>query len=242
MTGHAFEVRDSVNGAPSAYPSVQLCRTDYDPNAGWDGAWVSAAEASGTARWDFAAASSATQQAILDWNNENPRDVRPVCGTFAEATSGPQQGQWRSEGLGEGAYWLVETKAPDSQLSPTGLESRAVSGVQRLAAAIPFQVWPDAAGPAAGESMQGHGQLEIGHQSSAYEDRCEPSSPVADRPTACINEGGLFMVVKDPVPTPMPMTGGLWLPVLTGIGALVLAAALSAAAWRRRNLALQPGA
>lgn len=237
LTGQRFEVRDSVKGAPTAYPSVRLCRTDYDPTAGWRGQWVAPAEAADERTWDFASGESATQQRILDWNNSHPDEGVPMCGTLAEVTSGDQAGSWRSDGLGSGDYWLVETRAPESQLNPATEAKRPVPGVQLLADAIAFTVWPEADAPTAGESMQGRGQLDVGDATGAFVDRCDPASAVGERPLACVNAAGKYMVVKDASPAQLPLTGGQWLALVTGAGALVLLTTLGVVLWRRRALA-----
>ncbi|KAM9863413.1 hypothetical protein ACI1US_00731 [Leucobacter sp. BZR 635] len=236
MVGHEFEIRDSVGGAASAYPSVQLCRTDYDPEQGWNGDWIAQANAGDASRWDFATQPSQTQQRVLAWNNAHPDDPRPVCGTLAELTAGPQQGQWFSEGLGQGEFWLVETRAPSAQRNPETGETRAVPGVQRLAEAIPFTVWPDAAGPEVAGGMRGRGQVDIGHSGTALSERCDAAATVAERPTACVDRAGYFMVVQDPAPAALPFTGGRGRWVLSGAGALVLMTALAGIArWRSRS-------
>lgn len=245
MAGQVFEIRDSVAGRPSAYPSVRLCRTDYSPANGWDGAWLPAAQAADASRWDFNDAASATQRGILDWNALHPADTRPVCGTISEIAGGKEQGRWRSEGLGEGEYWLVETRAPNAQVNPATLERRDVPGVQRLAEAIPFTVWPVAAGEAPGGggpgSERGRGQVDIGRGPSQFVGRCDPSSWVADRPTACVDRTGYFVVVKDPSPATLPFTGGRWLGPLLGAGTFTLLVALACGVWWRRGWTARGG-
>lgn len=239
MVGQEFEIRDSVDGGPSASPSVQLCRTDYDPQRGWDGKWIPQADAGDASRWDFATQTSQTQQRILEWNNANPGDQRPLCGTISAVDAGPQPGQWRSEGLGAGEFWLVETKAPNAQLNLATLETRPVPGVQKLAEAIPFTVWPTAA-PEAGSGAQSRGQLDIGHGASSLSERCDASASVAERPLACVDRPGYVMVVQDPTPTPLPLTGGQWLAWLASFGVLVLLSAVAASTWWRRRSSNDP--
>lgn len=245
MVGQVFEVRDSASGKPSAHPSVRLCRTDYDPASGWDGSWISPAEAADSSRWDFGDANSTTQRGILDWNNSHPDDTRPVCGTLSEITAGEQQGRWRAEGLGEGNYWLVETRAPNAQVNPETLERRDVRGVQRLAEAVPFTVWPEAAaqdpGGGAQGGQRGRGQIDVGLGPSQFVDRCDPSHWVADRPTACVDRTGYFVVVQDQSPAALPFTGGRWIGSLLGAGALVLLVALATAMWWRRDMKTRGG-
>lgn len=239
LTGHNFEVRDSVNGTPSDYPSAKLCRTTYDPFdevAPWRGQWVDPAQANDQSTWDFASEQSGTLQKILDWNNSHPDAPLPLCGTLAEVTDGEQAGAFKSDGLGEGDYWLVETRAPDSQVNPETSATRPVQGVQLLAEPIPFTVWPESDAPASGESMHGRGQLDVGLERSGFVDRCDTGGAVGERPTACVNSAGRFLVVKDAAPTLLPLAGGQWLAMLIGSGALILAASLVWALARRRKL------
>ncbi|GAA1315148.1 hypothetical protein GCM10020360_18700 [Nonlabens tegetincola] len=260
MVGHEFEIRDhdASTGKPTAYPSVQLCRTDYDPYAAknpWRGAWVTPAAAADESRFAFGAEGAAIQQRILDWNNDhppvNPGDKPlPVCGTIYEIGSGAQQGRWRSENLEAGDYWLVETKAPTAQAAEdaTSRAPREVPGVQRLAQPIQFKIWPEQDGPSLGVSaMQGRGQLDVSDGAGGYLERCnpgqqqpngqfEPRGTVAERDTACVNPTGYLMLVKDPVPAPLPLTGGIGPWLLWGGGALALAvAAVGTLWWRMRR-------
>lgn len=251
MIGHEFEVRDNdkATGKATSYPSVQLCRTDYDPEKGWRGEWISPANAADKSRWDFSTENSATAQKILDWNNAHPdeTDQLPVCGTLYEISDGGQKGRWRSENLNAGDYWLVETKAPNAQTDVTAEKTRPVPGVQRLAQPVPFKIWPEDDGASlGGPAMQGRGQLDVGNGSGKYLDRCnpgqqkpngefEPGGTIAERPTACVNPTGYLMLVKDPAPVPLPLTGGQWLPMVLGGGAAVLIVALAGALWWRRR-------
>lgn len=251
MIGHEFEVRDNdkATGKATSYPSVQLCRTDYDPEKGWRGEWISPANAADKSRWDFSTENSATAQKILDWNNAHPdeADQLPVCGTLYEISDGGQKGRWRSENLNAGDYWLVETKAPNAQTDVTAEKTRPVPGVQRLAQPVPFKIWPEEDGASlGGPAMQGRGQLDVGNGSGKYLDRCnpgqqkpngefEPGGTIAERPTACVNPTGYLMLVKDPAPVPLPLTGGQWLPMVLGGGAAVLIVALAGALWWRRR-------
>ncbi|WP_170219724.1 isopeptide-forming domain-containing fimbrial protein [Leucobacter komagatae] len=251
MIGHEFEVRDNdkATGKATSYPSVQLCRTDYDPEQGWRGEWISPANAGDKSRWDFSTENSATAKKILDWNNAHPdeADQLPVCGTLYEISDGGQKGRWRSENLNAGDYWLVETKAPNAQTDVTAEKTRPVPGVQKLAQPVPFKIWPEEDGTSlGGPAMQGRGQLDVGNGSGKYLDRCnpgqqkpggefEPGGTIAERPTACVNPTGYLMLVKDPAPVPLPLTGGQWLPMVLGGGAAVLIVALAGALWWRRR-------
>lgn len=238
MVGHEFEVRDDVDGAPSAAASQKLCRTDYNPFAGsgWDGTWISG----GTPDWGQ---NSATLAAIVDWNNqvEDPSDVLPLCATlYAQSEgSGGQTGRWRSENLPEGDYWLVETKAPNEQISTDGTQRRAVPGVQLMAEPISFRVWTsDDGAPASGQDAParfGRAQLDVGQGSGAYLDRCQPGSTVAERGAACVNPTGYLMLVKDVVPLQLPLSGGPGSRLLVASGlVLMLVAVLGIAVMRRR--------
>ena len=259
MVGHEFEVRDhdTKTHQPTSYPSVKLCRTDYDPyreSNPWRGQWVTPEAASNPDTWAFGAEGARIQRNIERWNDEHPPEhpgdtPLPVCATIYPIADGPQQGRWRSENLEAGDYWLVETKAPTAQAA-VNAQSRAprpVAGVQLLAQPVPFKIWPEEDGPADGQAMHGRGQLDVGDGSGGYVDRCDPGKQqengsflpggtVAERKPACVNPSGYLMLVKDPVPAPLPLTGGQWLPVLTASGiAVVLAAVAGAVWWRRRQ-------
>lgn len=249
MIGQEFEIRDSVNGAPSAYPAAQLCRTTYDPAAGWNGDWIPPGSASDETLWDFGEERPASLQRIVDWNNTHPTDPRPVCATLYEIDSGRQQGRWRSENVDAGDYWLVETKAPNAQTNTTASATRPVPGVQRLAEPVPFRVWPDADGPSSGQAMHGRGQLDVGNGAGGLIGRCNPGNvdpdtgeflpggTIAERPTACVNPTGYLMLVKNPSPTPLPFAGGSGLWAFWGGGAAaMLLALLAAVMWRVRRV------
>ncbi len=260
MVGHEFEIRDTdaKTGKATSYPSVKLCRTDYDPYSAtkpWTGKWVSAANATDTTRFAFGADGAEIQQNIIRWNNEHPalEDQLPVCGTIYPISSGAQKGRWRSENLEAGDYWLMETKAPNAQaaVDATTKSPRPVPGVQRLAQPVPFKIWPEADGPVIGESsMQGRGQLDVGNGSGGYLDRCNPGQQeegeflpggtVAERPTACVNPTGYLMLVKDPAPTPLPLTGGVGPWMLWGSGAVVLLLASAGIIWWRVRRPVAP--
>ncbi|XPP27715.1 MAG: hypothetical protein ACNYNX_05885 [Leucobacter sp.] len=249
MIGHEFEIRDDVSGAPSSYPSVKLCRTDYDPTvgAGWDGQWISPALAGDPGRWDWGEGST-TLANLKAWNNAHPANQLPLCGLLYPISSGSQEGRWRSENLGSesdtvaGRYWLVETRAPDQQTRTDATQGvRDVPGVQLLAEPVPFVIWPEEGTPIDSQSWHGRSQLDVSDGAGGFLGRCDPSATVAARPTACVNPTGYLLIVKDAAPLPLPLTGGLWLGILTGGGALVLLAALSGALWwRRRGSAAVP--
>lgn len=232
MVGHEFEIRDNAGGAPTSYSSVKLCRTEY-AQASWDGTWISG----GTPDWGN---NSATLAWIRAWNTLNPLDQKPYCGLiYAQPSgSGGQTGRWRSENLPEGNYWLVETKAPNQQISLNGLQLRAVPGVQILPDPVAFTVWPDADAPpfGNGQSMFGRGQLDVSNGSGGYLDRCEPGGTVGSRPVACVNPTGYLLLVKDAVPLALPFAGGQGMALLTVGGFVALGgAALGAWWWRRRR-------
>lgn len=254
MVGHEFEIRDTdrATGKATSYPSAKLCRTDYAPDAGWDGTWATPAAAADASRWAFGAEGAAIQQKIVERNNAFPEaKPLPMCGTLYEIASGNQQGRWRSENLSAGDYWLVETKAPNAQSAEnaTSKAPRPVAGVQRLAQPVPFKIWPEADGPSGeGPEMQGRGQLDVGNGSGGYLDRCNPGQQdpetgeflpggtVAERPTACVNPTGYLMLVKDPAPVPLPLTGGLGPWALWGGGGLaLLIASVGIVWWRKRR-------
>lgn len=242
MVDHEFEIRDDVSGAPTSYPSVKLCRTDYDPNAGWNGTWISPALAGDENRWDWGEG-SATLAKIQTWNNLNPTDQRPLCGLLYPISSGSQEGRWRSENLDSesatlpGRYWLVETRAPDRQVRPDATQgSRTVPGVQLLTQPVAFVIWPEEGTPIDSQSWHGRGQLDVPDGASSYLDRCNPSANITARPTACVNPTGYLMLVRDAAPLPLPLAGGQWLGALTiGGVALLLAVAGGIWWWRRRQ-------
>jgi hypothetical protein len=239
MVGHEFEIRDDVDGKPSSYPSMKLCREEYHPDI-WDGEFITG----GTPDW---AENSETLEAILAHNNslDIEEDPLPVCGLlYPQGTyggqdhAGGQDGRWRSEHLTEGKYWLVETRAPAEQIDTTGSQNRDVEGVQLLADPIPFRIWQDEPGDsfgATGQSMYGQGQLDIASGDGSYLDRCSPGAKVGTRPVACVNPTGYLMMVKDAAPMRLPFTGGQWTGLLMGAGFIFLMSALVGAQWWRNR-------
>ena len=238
MVGHEFEIRDDDGGQPTSYSSVKLCRTEY-AQASWDGTWISG----GTPDWGN---NSATLAWIRAWNTLHPFDQKPYCGLLypQPSGSGGQTGRWRSENLPEGDYWLVETQAPDRQISLSGLLTRPVPGVQLLPDPIAFTVWPDAEAPpfGNGQSMFGRGQLDVSNGAGGYLARCEPGGTVGERPVACVNPTGYLLLVKDAVPLALPFSGGVWSSTLTTGGLIVFGAAAWGTWWwrRRRETAHEP--
>lgn len=241
MVGQAFEVRDDIDGQPSDYPSVKLCRTDYDPYAAgtpWRGEWVAPAQAGDESRWAFGSEGTALQDKIRSFNNEHPRDPVPMCGTVIPDDTGENLGSWGSSGLPGGDYWLVETRAPNAQSNLAGTDTRPVAGVQLLAEPVPFRV--GATGPGSGdETLPGAGQLDIGHAQGGLAERCDPAgTTIGDRATACVAPAGKLMLVKDAAQGSLPFTGGSGLALLGVIGGtLLVAAVVGGAWWRRRSLA-----
>ena len=250
MVGQVFEIRDDSSNTPTANPSKYLCRTQYNPNTGWNGVFhLGGANANGTPDWSEG---SATLSAIVQWNNTHPTDQRPLCGLFypqgtfgGQPNAGGQDGRWRSENLPEGTFWMLETKAPSHQISLDGQQTRPVPGIQLLAQPVKFRVWQEADGPTFGpenpkQSMEGRGQLDVAGSSSnrpstGYQDRCEPGGTVAARPVACVNPTGYLLLMKDPAPTRLPLTGGYWFgPIVLG-GGLTLAIALIGIWWWRQR-------
>jgi hypothetical protein len=252
LVGHEFEIRDDNDGEPSDEPSAKLCRTGYNPYNGWDG------EFTGTGEPDWGE-DSETLEAIIEYNNEHGTEL-PMCGLlYAQGTigdpekpnAGGQEGRWRSEYLTAGDYWLVETKAPDRQVSQDGSQTRPVPGVQRLAEPVEFRIWPDEDGAYFGDqdpqqSMEGRGQLDIAGQdgdrpTQGYLDRCSPGADVGSRPVDCVNPTGYLMLVKDPVPAGLPFTGGTGRTLLTIGAVIVLLATLAGIWWYRRRGLTEPG-
>ena len=249
MIGHEFEIRDNNAGTPSTYPSVQLCRTDYNPDNGWRGPSFSPADPANTSAFDWGE-DSVTLQAIKDWNIDNPDNQLPLCALLYEQgdlenlanpeNPGGQTGRWRSENLTAGDYWLVETKAPSGQISENGKQRRPVPGIQLLAEPIAFRVWPDAANPdpPAGPSNKGLGQLDVNRNGEfdTWLDRCSPGAVTKDRPTACVNPTGYLLLVKDVSSISLPLTGGWWLGILSGTGLVILVlSGIGILWWRRRE-------
>lgn len=268
MIGHEFEIRDNVGGAPTAYQSRYLCRTAYNPGAPggastWNGVFITG----GTLD---SGRNSATLAAIKAWNNAqtDPAKYVPECAVaYPQVAAGGQTGRWKVENLPEAAktfagtsnpaatgdYWLIETKAPDRQISLNGELTRPVPGVQLLAEPVPFKVWPMSDGntwpPVAGQDANeqaraGRGQLDVATNGGFgagppvvgnYLERCLPGGTVGSRPTACVNPTGYLMIVKDPVPTPLPLTGGMGLGILTASGILLITASTIGALWWRRR-------
>jgi len=156
-------------------------------------------------------------------------------GTYGgQPHAGGQDGRWRSEQLGEGDYWLVETRAPVEQINSNGTQSREVTGVQLLTEPVGFRVWPDEPAPTfgdTGQAMHGQGQLDI----AGEQERCSPGAPVGERPVACVNPTGYLMIVKDAAPLSLPLTGGQWLELLSGVGGVILVGSLAIAWWRKRT-------
>lgn len=250
MVGHKFEVRNNVAGEPSTYPAVELCRTDYAADD-WNGAWVSSTRAADTGAWDFGQ-NSKTLQKLIDWNAMHPDNQKPLCGTIYPIAEGGQAGRWRSENLSAGDFWLVETQAPNQQRSTDGKYVRDIAGVQRLSQPMQFTIWPEADGPANGQAMQGRGQLDVSNGRGGLLDRCNPGETnpetgeitkggtVAERPTACVNPTGYLMLVKDPAPTPLPLTGGIGPWLLWGGGAAALLIASAGIIWWRVRRPVTP--
>lgn len=268
MIGHEFEIRDDNNGAPSTHQSKYLCRTEYNPGTpGGTSAWTGNFITGGTLDSGLG---SPTLAAIKAWNNAqaDPDDYLPECAiAYPQQHAGGQTGRWKVENLPEqgaftgthdqasGQYWLIETKAPNKQISLNGLLTRDVPGVQLLAEPMPFKVWPLTDGtnwPSIdGQSQDeqartGRGQLDVSLSGSfgsgppatgEYVKRCLPGGNVGSRPTACVNPTGYLMIVKDPAPKALPLTGGQLLGVLTVGGALVLLLAFGGTIWWRRRQA-----
>lgn len=253
LIGHEFELRDEVDGAPSPYPSVKLCREDYDPYAGngWDGTWIDPAQARATAGdWGE---DSQTLAKIRQWNqdNPNPEDQLPLCATLYPIADGDLKGRWRSENLEAGNYWLVETKVPTQQIRTDGSETRPVEGVQLPAEPVAFTVWSDEDGDVideGGQAMYGRGQLDVNapgadFESPQYLDRCVPGydantgANIAERPVACVNATGYLLLVKNSAPAQLPLVGGSGTRALTVFGLLTLASAAAGMWWWRRRQA-----
>lgn len=257
MIGHEFQIYDDVNGQPSSEPSKYLCRTEYNPganpgNPAWNGIFTSA----GTLD---SGGDSSTLAAIKAWNNANPGNQVPECAiAYPQVNAGGQTGRWKVENLPEkdkdlntgngpttGNYWLVETKAPDKQISLNGSQMRPVQGVQLLAQPVPFRIWPLEPGPpidGSTQSMRGHGQLDVAESGSygQFFQRCAPESEVGSRPFGCVNPTGYLMIIKDPVPAKLPLTGGTnWAPLLGAAGGIVLIGALGGTLWWRRRQGVQ---
>lgn len=242
MIGHKFEVRDNIapGNTMSSYPAKALCRVEYDPYSptSWNGTFISG----GTPDWGEA---SQTLAKIKQWNNEHidsPAQQRPLCATLYPISSGGQKGRWRSENLGAGDYWLLETQAPTQQTNTTATQTRSVAGVQLLAQPIAFRIWPEASGtavPPGSQSYHGRSQLDVS-PSGSFNDfaaRCEPDAQVADRPTACVNPTGYLMLVKDVSPVALPFTGGHWFgPIALGGGVLLALALAGIWWWRQRRI------
>lgn len=252
LIGHEFEIRDDIDGEPSQAPSAKLCRTGYNPYNGWDGEFTGA----GDPDWGE---NSETLEAIINYNNEHGTEL-PLCGLlYAQGTigdpenpnAGGQEGRWRSEYLTEGDYWLVETQAPDRQVSRDGSQTRPVLGVQKLAEPVAFTIWGDDDGPSFGDqdpqqSMEGRGQLDVvgeggDRPTQGYLDRCSPGASVGARPVACVNPTGYLMLVKDPISNELPFTGGTGKTLLMIAAATVLLATLAAIWWFRRRKMTEPG-
>lgn len=243
MVGHKFEVRDNLTpgNTMSSYPAKALCRAEYDPYAptSWDGTFISG----GTPDWGEA---SQTLARIKQWNNDHindPSQQRPLCGTLYPISSGGQKGRWRSENLGAGDYWLVETQPPTHQTSTTGSPTRSIPGVQLLAQPIAFRIWPEESGPAVpagSQSYHGRSQLDVSPSGSFndFSARCEPDAQVADRPSACVNPTGYLMLVKDVAPVALPLTGGYWFGPIVLSGGAILAIALAGIWWWRQRRTL----
>lgn len=261
MIGHVFEIRDhdSNSNAPTAYPSLKLCRKDYDPRnaSNWiDGTWIADQPAWNgeftvsnpldPTMFDWAEESD-TLAAIQSWNSAHPDKQLPLCGLLyeqgdiddlAQSTAGGQTGRWRSENLPQGNHWLVETKAPTHQISNDGTKKREVPGIQLLAQPIAFTIWPDTAAPE-GPANHGAGQLDISPTGSFNNDwlaRCSPGAEAKLRPTACVNPTGYLLLVKDITSITLPLSGGTSLAIITGTGVMILLlSGIGIFWWRRRE-------
>lgn len=239
MVGHEFEIRDDLGGVPSEYPSVKLCREEYNPATNWDGVFIPG----GIPDWGE---DSATLAAITAHNNSVPEHAQlPLCGLFypqgtysGKPPAGGQDGRWRSEYLSDGDYWLVETKAPDQQINNAGTSKRPIPGVQLLAQPIAFTVWPESDAAYFGpenpqQSMEGRGQLDI---KGLEQQRCSPGAPVGSRPVACVNPTGYLMIVQDVVPLALPLSGGGGTSsLMITSGAMMSAVLLGLWLWRRNQ-------
>lgn len=218
LTDAAYEIRDYAPAAgwPAGLPAAQLCRSNYA--ATYDAAsdrW-SLGDPVGTyvpgAAPDWMEG-SATYESLIAYNDYarmNGLDQVELCALFYgldDASYGQAPGTWHARNLDEGAYQLVETRAPE--------------GHQLLAQTIPFVV-----GPASG----GH-QLDLLDRANPelYLDRCtDPAQLPSNGAEACVMSVGWLLQVYDTKLQRLPMAGGLSTLHFTLVGSLILLVGLIA--------------
>lgn len=143
-----------------------------------------------------------------------------------------------------GTYWLIETQAPAGyELLPRAMKlwvapSSPVSGspAQGTQAYYDFQGRLSLPSVGQGESSAGVTPMPGSSPGTPLRVRCEnPWQLPADTQPNCVMPTGWTMPVFDTAARRLPLTGGMWLGVLTGAGAVAILTAVAGALWRRRR-------
>ncbi|WP_336991862.1 DUF7927 domain-containing protein [Leucobacter sp. VD1] len=143
-----------------------------------------------------------------------------------------------------GTYWLIETQAPAGyELLPRAMKmwvapSSPVTGnpAQGTQAYYDFQGRLSLPSVGQGESSAGVTPMPGSSAGTPLRVRCEnPWQLPADLQPNCVMPTGWTMPVFDTAARRLPFTGGMWLGVLTGAGAVAILAAVAGALWVRRR-------
>ncbi len=219
LTGAEWEIQDRTTAAgwPAGLPAAQLCRTNYAAvHDAASGLWtlgdpVGTYDANAQPDWSEGSATYDSLIAYNDYARMNGLPQAPLCALFyalEDASYGQAPGSWHARNLDEGAYELIETRAPE--------------GHQLLVQPIPFVV---------GSAEQAH-QLDIldRQDPTTTLERCDDPAQLPRNGTeACVMSVGWLMQVYDTKLQKLPLSGG-WSSVqfplfgsLIVLGALIVA-------------------
>ncbi|WP_167050622.1 prealbumin-like fold domain-containing protein [Salinibacterium sp. ZJ77] len=216
LAGAEWVIRDYAPAAgwPSGLPAAQLCRTNYaatydEATGTWTlGDQVGTYDADALPDWSEGSATYDSLIAYNDYAQMNGLPQVPLCALFyalVDASYGQAPGTWHARNLDEGAYELIETRAPD--------------GHQLLAQPVAFVV---------GAAAQGH-QLDLIDRSApaAFLERCtDPARLPSNGSEACVMSVGWLLQVYDTQLQKLPLSGGWFTGQFTLLGSLIVLAGL----------------